>query len=136
MKEDHDSRDAGTGRFVSDEAAAADPGGTVRESIPRGTAGQVPSPGRVVHYVSYGTPGGEYLSACRAATVAEAGAWVDVETSPEVVNGRGRRSRMVEQEYADDACALVVQNPTGQFFNTCRHDEGGAPGTWHWPERA
>ena len=29
-----------------------------------------PSVGRVVHYVSYGTPGGEYTSQCRAAIVA------------------------------------------------------------------
>lgn len=27
--------------------------------------------GRIVHYVSYGTPGGEYTSECRAAVVTE-----------------------------------------------------------------
>lgn len=32
---------------------------------------QKPSVGRVVHYVSYGTPGGEYQSECRAAVVTE-----------------------------------------------------------------
>jgi hypothetical protein len=31
---------------------------------------QKPSVGRIVHYVSYGTPGGEYTSQCRAAVVA------------------------------------------------------------------
>ena len=30
-----------------------------------------PSVSRMVHYVSYGTPGGEYASACRAAVVTE-----------------------------------------------------------------
>lgn len=30
---------------------------------------QVPSVGRIVHYVSYGTPGGEYTSECRAAII-------------------------------------------------------------------
>jgi len=35
----------------------------------------LPTVGRVVHYVSYGTPGGEYTSQCRAAMVTEAGGW-------------------------------------------------------------
>jgi hypothetical protein len=30
-----------------------------------------PSVGRIVHYVSYGTPGGEYSRECRAAVVTE-----------------------------------------------------------------
>src|ERR1039457_4289793 len=30
-----------------------------------------PSTGRIVHYVSYGTPGGEYSRECRAAVVTE-----------------------------------------------------------------
>jgi hypothetical protein len=30
-----------------------------------------PSVGRTVHYVSYGTPGGEYKSKCRAAIIAD-----------------------------------------------------------------
>jgi hypothetical protein len=70
-----------------------------------------PSVGRVVHYVSYGTPGGEYLSECRAAIVTE------TNTS--------------------DTVGLAVMNPTGMFFNrTIVHDEDGkAGGTWHWPER-
>ena len=90
-----------------------------------------PSVGRVVHYVSYGTPAGEYASECRAAIVT---AVRDYETVPE--HG---------VPYVD----LAVLNPTGMFFNQrCRYDEGatsetpGAPsarsyagGTWHWPER-
>lgn len=70
-----------------------------------------PSIGRIVHYVSYGTPGGEYGSQCRAAVVA-------------AVDGPG------------DEIALAVLNPTGLFFNACRQDEESRRGgTWHWPER-
>ena len=82
-----------------------------------------PSVGRIVHYVSYGTPGDEYGKECRAAIVTE-------------VNG--------------DFAGLCVLNPTGQFFNrSIPHDEGLAEGpgpslcegktfdggTWHWPAR-
>jgi hypothetical protein len=65
----------------------------------------------VVHYVSYGTPGGEYHSECRAAVVTE------TDTS--------------------DTVGLAVLNPTGMFFNrTVVYDEDGYKGgTWHWPER-
>lgn len=92
---------------------------------------QKPSVGRIVHYVSHGTPGGEYGRECRAAIV--------TEVSPE---SKGDGQEIV---------GLCVLNPTGQFFNQgCVHDEGtltplsinGAPptlpypgGTWHWPER-
>jgi hypothetical protein len=100
---------------------------------------QTPTVGRIVHYVSYGTPGGEYTSECRAAIITE------TNTS--------------------DTVGLCVLNPTGQFFNrTIVHDEGaetpGSPdcpnsethgnpfrycacgwgeasrkgGTWHWRE--
>jgi hypothetical protein len=89
-----------------------------------------PSVGRVVHYVSYGTPGGEYTSQCRAAIVTEG----------------------LDPDGADADLAkvgLAVLNPEGMFFNRgVRYDEGGASdtpgapiarsyagGTWHWPER-
>ncbi len=70
-----------------------------------------PSIGRIVHCVSYGSPGGELpAQECRAAIVTE------VETN----------------EYV----GLAVYNPTGLWFNRrVRYDEGRAPGTWHWPER-
>lgn len=71
---------------------------------------QVPSVGRVVHYVAFGTPGGEYPSVHRAAIITE------------TVGGR---------------VALCILNPTGMFFNLDVPEDqtGRAPGTWHWPER-
>jgi hypothetical protein len=86
------------------------------------------SVGRIVHYVAYGTPGGEYPCVCRAAVVTE------VTSDPFVLG-------------------LAVLNPTGMFFNReiihhpgdpaddapgarCASGERAYPGgTWHWPER-
>jgi hypothetical protein len=75
---------------------------------------QIPSVGRIVHYVSYGTPGGEYESECRAAIV----------TKAEVGADKYRVS-------------LAVLNPEGAYFNQnvmadFIENQGG---TWHWPER-
>jgi hypothetical protein len=72
-----------------------------------------PSVGRIVHYVSYGTPGGEYPSVCRAAVITA------VNTD-------------------DGNVDLCVLNPEGMFFN--RGVELGGDrlhqgGSWHWPER-
>lgn len=78
------------------------------------------SVGRAVHYVAYGTPGGEFpAGVCRAATVTE------VEPSN------------IEDAHADgQRVGLCVMNPSGLFFNRLvPHDEQRAPGTWHWPER-
>lgn len=98
-----------------------------------------PSVGRMVHYVSYGTPGGEYPMACRAAIVTE----VAVDDRHAEVYGTG----------------LAVLNPAGMFFNQGVSFDGGsdqapipgmafdtvpeplcdgkwyAGGTWHWPVR-
>lgn len=84
---------------------------------------QKPSIGRTVHYVSYGTPGGEYLSVCRAAIVT---AVDDYQQPP--INGEGLHVGHV---------SLCVLNPEGQFFNkSVLHDEADKRGgTWHWPER-
>ena len=70
-----------------------------------------PSVGRVVHYVSYGTPGGEYPSVCRAAVVTQ-----------------------VHQPTIVDLCVL---NPEGLFFNkgVLLDESTKRGGTWHWPER-
>jgi hypothetical protein len=90
---------------------------------------QTPSVGRIVHYVSYGTPGGEYNSECRAAIITEVvplegqeAAQADVESWPE-----DQRCRV----------GLAVLNPTGMFFRqSCHQDEPHKrAGSWHWPER-
>ena len=115
-----------------------------RGTIPMTTP---PTVCRMVHYVSYGTPGGEYASVCRAAMVTEVGAWIVTSTGAEEVMADGTRQRTVDQVWYPDACALTVSNPTGLFLGTCRYDPGqpstqpGGPlwtyagGTWHWPER-
>lgn len=83
-----------------------------------------PSVGRTVHYVSYGTPRGEYGSECRAAVVTEV---TKVEINEQNPAGDG-----VYRE----AVGLCVLNPTGQFFNRgVLFDADKAGGTWHWPER-
>jgi hypothetical protein len=78
-----------------------------------------PSVGRMVHYVAYGTPGGEFpAGVCRAAVITE----VDEPDRPGIDG--------------PSAVGICVLNPTGLFFN--RHipyDLHKAPGTWHWPER-
>lgn len=78
-----------------------------------------PSVGRIVHYVSYGTPDGEYKSVCRAAVITEV-------SDPDRFD-----------EPNTDTVSLCVMNPEGLFFNLdVRRDEDGKPGgTWHEPER-
>jgi hypothetical protein len=83
---------------------------------------QKPSVCRAVHYVSYGTPGGEYTSECRAATITEV---------PELLLAEDTTGGQVP-------VGLCVMNPTGLFFiRSVPYDGSAAPagGTWHWPER-
>lgn len=79
-----------------------------------------PSVGRIVHYVAYGTPGGEFpAGVCRAAVITEVG----VPLSEGVLD---------EHPYV----GLCVLNPTGQFFNRgIPYDPDKKPGSWHWAER-
>lgn len=87
-----------------------------------------PSVGRVVHYVSHGTPirpdGTQaYTAQCRAAIVTEVA----------MIPG-------TEDVIDSEPIGLCVLNPTGMFFRTmaeggCHHDEQQGAGTWHWPER-
>ena len=88
---------------------------------------------RMVHYVSYGTPGGEYAPSCRAAVVTE------VAVNPGLA-----------RPYVLGLCVL---NPEGIFFNRDVHYHEGEPlkpgearrdlcgnrdyagGTWHFPAR-
>lgn len=100
-----------------------------------------PLVGTPVHYVSFGTPGGEYQSVCRAAIVTEVGQWI-TDSVVDVEDRLGApRTRLLKQTFYGHAVALCVLNPTGLFFNGgadpqtvgCRHDPGRAGGTWHWP---
>jgi hypothetical protein len=86
-----------------------------------------PSVGRVVHYVSHGTPlradGTQAFAAhCRAAIVTE------VELG-------------VPKSLGGERVGLAVLNPTGIFMHSleaggCKyHDGTDVGGTWHWPER-
>ncbi len=71
---------------------------------------QKPSIGRIVHYQSYGTPGGEFLPKPRAAIIADV---------------------------RDDGttCDVVVFNPQGLFFNSVPFSGEPKPGCWNWPPR-
>ena len=89
---------------------------------------QQPTVGRIVHYVSHGTPvqadGSQAFTAqCRAAVVTEVGD----PASADLADGEPAR------------VGLCVLNPTGQFFHSlkaggCAFDDDHAGGTWHWPE--
>jgi hypothetical protein len=72
---------------------------------------QKPTVGRIVHYQSFGTPGGEFKPNARAAIITEV--------------------------FTDQCVSLCILNPTGMFFTTSveRSDEP-APGRWNWPPRA
>ena len=83
------------------------------------TAQQPLAVGRIVHYVSYGTPGGEYQPECRAAIITA------LDAHP-------------EDNPSDVFASLAVLNPTGMFFNqmALQDEADKTGGTWHWPERA
>lgn len=70
--------------------------------------------GRIVHYVAYGTPGGEYQAgAHRAAIITEV------------------------KDAKRGLVTLAVFNPTGIHWNVASYDERDKkPGTWHWIEQA
>ena len=77
-----------------------------------------PTIGRIVHYQSFGTPGGEYLPETRAAIITEVH---DDDPVP---------------ESGVPYVGLCILNPTGQFFNrNVRYAETPTPGCWSWPPR-
>jgi hypothetical protein len=83
---------------------------------------QAPSVGRIVHYHSYGTPGGEYLPEARAAVITAIG--------PPLARPGGKT-------VANMIVGLAVLNPTGMFFNQdVRFSEEPKPGHWSWPPRS
>ena len=74
-----------------------------------------PSIGRIVHYTSYGTPGGEFLPEPRAAIITEV-----IDDSEDVHN---------------PVVGLCVLNPGGMFFNQAVYSEKPKPGHRSWPPR-
>jgi hypothetical protein len=69
-----------------------------------------PTIGRVVHYQSYGTPGGEFQSLQHPAIVTEV--------------------------HSDGVVGLFVINPTGQYFTReVPFSETPKPGHWSWPPK-
>lgn len=88
-----------------------------------------PTVGRIVHYVSYGSPvrpdGSQaFTSLCRAAIVTATYYGQILPPDPECPPG-------------PDWVGLAVLNPTGMFFHetVCLDERDHAGGTWHWPER-
>lgn len=69
---------------------------------------QTPSIGRIVHYHSYGTPGGEYKPEPRAA--------------------------IITAVHTPECVSLCILNPTGMFFTTSVNLAAEPkPGCWTWP---
>lgn len=93
---------------------------------------QTPTVGRIVHYVSHGTPVRDdgtqaYTRECRAAIITEVGP----DDPDQLLTG-------APDQPDPQVVSLAVFNPTGQFFNrSVPYDDGGGHigGTWHWPER-
>lgn len=67
--------------------------------------------GRIVHYVAYGTPKGEFPA---------------LEHRAAIITGIISLTGVV---------SLCVFNPQGIFFNEVSYNkDANAGGTWHWPE--
>jgi hypothetical protein len=79
-----------------------------------------PTISRIVHYVAYGTPGGEYMPGAHRAAII-----TTVSVSETSVKDPAAR------------IGICIINPTGLFFaQDVQYDPTGLqPGTWHWPER-
>lgn len=76
-----------------------------------------PTVGRAVHYQAFGTPGGEYASLPRAATVT-----VTQAEDPKIAD--------------EMTVGLMIANPTGLFFNQAvPYSEAPKAGHWNWPPR-
>ncbi|WKW87201.1 hypothetical protein SAVBUCKETDAWG_75 [Gordonia phage Savbucketdawg] len=109
---------------------------------------QQPTVGRIVHYQSYGTPGGEYLPEPRAAIITEVEYVVDGNKLDEMYPTAVARDAALD--WYDDGprrldggeipmtwqVSLAVLNPTGMFFNQAvPYAETPTPGHWNWPPR-
>lgn len=90
-------------------------------TVPRPNPNREPYLNAAVHYVSYGTPGGEFTSECRAAVVTAV-----EQPAP-------------DSEYAmrpPVTVSLFVMNPTGVFFKNglLQSELDRKGGTWHWAD--
>lgn len=107
---------------------------------------QQPTVGRIVHYQSYGTPGGEYPSVPRAAVITEAPAPVELQgVPPEQCPEPGWHQThnycpacsWTRPQPGAPMVGLAVLNPEGMFFNRgVPYAEEPTPGHWSWPPRA
>jgi hypothetical protein len=87
-----------------------------------------PTVGRIVHYQSYGTPGGEYKPQPRAAII------TDVRIDPPLAAGPHDRADNAEE--IDYQVRLFIANPDGVFFSPwLNYSPDAKPGTWRWPPR-
>lgn len=93
-----------------------------------------PSVGRIVHYQSFGTPGGEHPSVCTAAVVTELG--TAFKPLPPIPSD-GHPVTVTLTSEPEPVVGLCVFYPNGWSCKSeVRQDEDGhAGGTWHWPER-
>lgn len=75
---------------------------------------EIPTVGRIVHYVAFGTPGGEYQA------------------------GAHRAAIVTEADPGNMTVSLAIFNPTGYHWRQgapYAHESENTPGSWHWPER-
>ena len=83
-----------------------------------------PTVGRIVHYQSYGTPGGEYKSEPRAAIITAVQEYDPLNPVAKLDDELSYR------------VSLFIANPTGVFFNeNVTFNAEGKPGCWRWPPR-
>jgi hypothetical protein len=77
----------------------------------------------MVHY-DFGTPGGEYTSQCRAATITAAVPVTDMDRA---------QAEIESWDYIPEIVDLCVLNPTGLFFNqrVMQDEIGQRGGSWH-----
>ncbi len=72
---------------------------------------QKPTIGRTVHYMRFGSPGGEHKP----------------EMSPAII------TKVIDE--SSGTCQLFVINPNGLYFNETPFSEEPKPGHWSWPPR-
>ena len=108
-----------------------------------------PSVGAIVHYQSYGTPGGEYLPEPRAAIITEVKYIADTDALKGldgVIEMDGNGSKFIQsfagREFVTPIedlpkkvlVSVCVLNPTGMFFKEeIPFAANPTPGHWNWP---